>query len=296
MLASTFQQLKQDEKAIESSHKALNISKELNEKEVQTNAVHGLGSVAFNNSKYDEALTYTEMLVQLTDKLNNRGTKQALAQKDLGMCYAYLGRFEEGLTCFKKALEIIRDLPERDLEGNINEWCGYCCRFIEEKHQEGITCYERAKEIAKQVGGKHQEYRSNQAIGNILNNTGNFVKAKEYYEKAIDIALQLSDKHCEATSCLTLASVCSKDCDYEVAKEWYQKVLASLGTEPNDHFLHEKALTGLGIALFSLGDTKEAIESIQKAKTFAKEETGRGIVIKNCFTLWKYNVYMLVNP
>ncbi len=184
-------------------------------------------------------------------------------------------------------MEIIRDLPETDLEGSINEWCGYCSRFIKDKHQEGITFYERAKEIAKQVGRKYQEYRSNQAIGNILSNTGN-VKAKEYYEEAIDIALELSDKHCEATSCLNLASVCSKDCDYEVAKKWYEKVLNVLGTEPSDHVLREKALTSLRIVLFNLGDTEKAVESIQEARMFAKKGTETGTIIKNCFILWKY--------
>ena len=238
ILASTFQQLKQYEKAIESYRKALDISKELKDINVQTS---------------------------------------------LGMCYAYLGRFEEGLTCFEKALEIIRDLPEKDLEGNINEWCGYCSSFIEGRYQEGITFYERAKEIAKQIEEKCQEYSSNQAIGNILGNTGNHAKKKEYYEEATDTALEHGDKHCEATSCLNLASACIKDCDYEVAKKWYEKVLNILGTQPNNHLLREKALTGLGIALFSLGDTKEAIESIQKAKTIAKEETERGIVIKHYY-------------
>ncbi|CAB4039956.1 tetratricopeptide repeat [Paramuricea clavata] len=244
ILGDTFQQLKQHQKA-------LNINKELKDKEVQANAVQRLGSISFNIGEYEEALKYSKILVKLIQEPDYRGIKQALAQKRLGMCYAYLGRFEEGLTCFKKGFEISLD-------------------------QEAITFYEKTKTIAKQVGKKYEEYRSNQAIGNILSNTGDYLKAKEYYEQAMDIALELSDKHCEATSCLNLASVCSKDYDYDMAMKWYEKVLDILGAEPNDHLLYEKALTGLGVTLVNLGDTKKAIKLIQEAQTFAKNKNDTG--------------------
>ncbi|CAB4038342.1 tetratricopeptide repeat, partial [Paramuricea clavata] len=272
MLGDTFELLKQYGNAAESYQKALNISKELKDKEVQANAVQKLGSISFNIGEYEEALKYSKILVELIENPDHRGIKQALAQKRLGMCYAYLGRFEEGLTCFKKALKLVCNHSEKAVEGVINEWCGYCSRFITGKDQEAITFYEKTKTIAKQVGKKYEEYRSNQAIGNILSNTGDYLKAKEYYEQAMDIALELSDKHCEATSCLNLASVCSKDCDYEMARKWYEKALDILGAERNDHLLHEKALTGSGVTLFNLGDTKKAIKLIQEAQTFAKNK------------------------
>ena len=156
------------------------------------------------------------------------------------------------------------DHPENVLEGVLNEWCGYCCRLIEGKHQEGITFHEKAIEIATRSGE------------NILTNADSYEEAKQYYEKAVKIALKLGDRHCEASSRLILASVCIKNCDYEVAKNEYKKVLDILDAEANHDLLHEKALAGLGVCYFNLGDTEMAVENIEKAKTFAKEETRTG--------------------
>jgi tetratricopeptide (TPR) repeat protein len=127
-----------------------------------------------------------------------------------------------------------------------------------------MTFYENAKEIAKQVGEKYEEYRTNQAIGNIICNIGNYEKSKEYYQEAWTVAVELGDRHCEGISCLNLATVCGKDCDYEMAIEWYEKALYIVRTEVNDDILKDKALTGLG-------DTRKAIEEIQEAEKLAKD-------------------------
>ena len=79
-----------------------------------------------------------------------------------------------------------------------------------------------------------------------------------------------------ARLCLALASVHSRDCDYDNAIEWYQKALEISRTESTHNPLHEKALTGLGIATFYIGDTETAIESIQKAQSLSKKEVETG--------------------
>jgi tetratricopeptide (TPR) repeat protein len=203
----------------------------------------------------------------------------------LGHTFRQLKQHEKAVESYQKALTINKELKENAVqdvcfekvqEGSINEWCGHCCRCIAGKHEEAIAFYKKAKEIAKQFGKKYQQYRANKAIGNILCNTGNYEKAKKYYQEALENAIELRDKHCEGKSYLYLASVSSKDCEYEMAIKWYENVLDIFGTELNDHPLKEKALIGLGIAWFNLGNTQKATESIRNARKFAKEETVKG--------------------
>ncbi len=203
----------------------------------------------------------------------------------LGHTFRKLKQHEKAVESYQKALTINEELKEKSVqkvcfekaqEGSINEWCGHCCRCIAGKHEEAIAFYKKAKEIAKQVGEKYQEYRANQAIGNILCNISNYEKAKKYYQEALENAIELPDKHCEGTSYLDLASVSGKDCEHEMAIKRYEKVLDIFGTELNDHPLKEKALIGLGIAWFNLGNTQKATESIRSARKFAKEETDKG--------------------
>lgn len=255
---------------------------------MEENAIHGLGYISFNDGNYEDALKYSKTFVELTDDPDNHGMKQALAHKRLGMCYTYVGRFEEGLKCFNKALEIVSERSDEVAKRILHEWCGYCCRFLVHQQHGAIEFYEKSKEISKQIGDKYQEYHTTQAIGNILSNTGDYQKAKEYYEEALKIALERHDKYCEGTICLHLASVCIKDGDFKTAIEWYKKALDIFRTEPKDPLLQEKALTGLGVAWLQLGDNEKAIESIEEAEKIAKTEAGTG----NYFTCLKWYHYL----
>ncbi|CAB3982350.1 Tetratricopeptide repeat 28 [Paramuricea clavata] len=263
--------------------KAITVAKQLNHKGLKKVAHTNLGHVQYKSCKFNAAvksyLKAEEISLDLADR-----KEDANACHMLGHTFQQLKKHEKAIKSYKKALSINKEIKnkemqgvcfEKALEGIINEWCGYCCLFIAGQHQEAITFYENAKEIAKQVGEKYQEYRTNQAIGNIFCNIGNYEKAKEYYQEAWTVAVELGDRHCEGTSCLNLATVCGKDCDYKMAIEWYEKALYIVRTHVNDDILKEEALTGLGIAWFNLGDTKKAIDEIQKAQKLAKDsDTG----------------------
>jgi tetratricopeptide (TPR) repeat protein len=210
----------------------------------------------------------------------------------LAHTFRQLEQHEKAVEYYVKALSINKEQKgegmqkNRDQKSIINEWCGYCCRFIAGKQEEAIRSYERAKEIAKQDGGKYQEYRANQAIGNILWKTDHF-KAKNYYQQALENAKELSDKYCEGTSYLGLAAVGIKEYDYEMARKWYEKALVIFESKHIDHILKGKALAGLGIVWFNLGNDRKSIELFQKARKSANEKTDKGIFLAT-------NVKMLI--
>ncbi|CAB4034833.1 tetratricopeptide repeat, partial [Paramuricea clavata] len=263
--------------------KAITVAKQLNHKCLEKEAHTNLGHVQYKSCQFNAAVQSYLKAEEISHDLGDRN-EEASACLMLGHIFRQLKKHEKAIKSYKKALSINTEIKgkemqgvcfEKALEGIINEWCGYCCLYIAGQRQEAITSYKNAKEIAKQVGEKYQEYRTNQAIANILCNIGNYEKSKEYYQEALTIAVELGDRHCEGTSCLNLATVCGKDCDYEMAIEWYEKALYIVRTHVNDDILKKKALTGLGIAWFKLGDTKKAIEEIQEAQKLTKDsDTG----------------------
>ena len=147
------------------------------------------------------------------------------------------------------------------------------------KHEDAIKFDEKAKDIKKRKKAKkeHQEHCINQA--NSFWNKGNFEKAKNSYKEALDYAMERGDKDCEGTSYLGLASVANKEFKYEIAQTWYQKALDISETEPTDTILKEKALVGLGIAWFNLGEIQKAIAYTEKARQFAGREPEEGMVL-----------------
>ncbi len=248
------------------------------ENETHTN----LGHVYYKSFIFDSAIKSYLKAREISLNLGER-KEEANACLMLGHTFRQLEQHEKAVESYQKALTINEELKEKGMvcfekaqEGIINEWCGYCCCYIAGKHEEAMVSYEKAKEIAKQDVRKHQEYRANRAIGNILCNISNYEEAKKYYQEALENAMELRDKHCEGTTYLDLASVSSKDCEYEMAIKWYEKAVDIFETELNDHPLKEKALIGLGIAWFIFGNTQKATESIRSAQTFAKEETDKG--------------------
>jgi tetratricopeptide (TPR) repeat protein len=284
-LGNVFVATSEYKKAIEYYQKARKIFPQLEGDAMEEIAYQTLGYNHLHAGQYQESIEYYNEALKLSIQLGCQ-TREASACLMLGHAFRHLNQHEKAVESYQKALSINKELNYKEmqmnhceqvqLEGIINEWCGYCCRFIAGQDQEAITFYVKAKEIAKNVGEKCQEYRTNQAIGNIFCNIGNFGKAMEYLQEALKMAVELRDKHCESTSCLNLASVCGKDCDYEMAIKWYRRALGILETEFSDHLLKEKVLTGLGIAWFNLGNTRKATKSIRKARKFAKEGTDRG--------------------
>ena len=262
--------------------KALTIA-ELSENKRLENETHtNLGHVYYKSCKFDAAIKSYLKAREISLNLGER-KEEADACLMLGHTFRQLKRHEKAVESYQKALTINEELKEKGMicfekaqEGIINAWCGYCYRCIAGKHEEAMAFYEKAKEIAKQNERKYQEYRANQAIGNILCNINNYEEAKKYYQEALENAMELRDKHCEGTTYLDLASVSSKDCEYEMAIKWYEKAVDIFGTELNDHPLKEKALIGLGIAWFNFGNTQKATESIRSAQKFAMEETDKG--------------------
>ncbi|CAB4038492.1 tetratricopeptide repeat, partial [Paramuricea clavata] len=109
MLGNTFQQLKQEEKAIESYQQAINISKELKDKEMQMIAKQRLGtscltlaSVCSKDRDYETAVRwYKEALDAFGTEPNNCLLREK-ALTGLGVAWFNLG-------CTEKAIESIQD-------------------------------------------------------------------------------------------------------------------------------------------------------------------------------------------
>ena len=269
----------------ESFLNALGVAKELNDKVLNKIAYTNLATAYYKFFKFEAAaksyFEAQELSREVGDKAEQGNTSLMLAHS-----FRHLNKYESAVECYQDALQIMKELHSKDIqinglekaleEANINEWCGYCCAFIDSKHEDAKSFYENAMEIAKKVGDKYQEYRANQAIESIFYNRRDYNKAKEYQQEALKIAVQLQDKYLEGLSYLHLASACSKDCNYEMAVKCYKNTVEIFSVELKNEVLKEKALTGLSNALFNLGNTKEATQSIKMAEQIFKERTHKG--------------------
>lgn len=110
MLGNTFQQLKQEEKAIESYQKAINISKELKDEEMQMIAKQRLGiscltlaSVCSKDRDYDTAVRWYEKALDVFGTKRNNCLLREKALAGLGVAWFNLGCTEKAIESIQKA-------------------------------------------------------------------------------------------------------------------------------------------------------------------------------------------------
>ena len=260
-----------------------------------------------NRSIHDDKIASAEKLLilgisQETEGRNEEAIKsyeravQIADETDRNVFYE-TSEYKKAIEFYHKAHEISPDLEAEDKilqkEAYTNLGAVYykSCMF-----DAAVKSYLKVKEISHDLGEREEEANACLMVGDIFQEWKQHEEAIESYQETLNICEELEDKEMQIVAIQRLrtshsmASICYKDCDYDKAIElrkkaieWNEKTLDILGKEPSDHLLHEKALTGLGIDWFNLGDTEKAMESIHDAQNVAKStDTGSYYILLYC--------------
>ncbi len=294
---------------------------QLGDKERKINAYLGLGNAFIYTGEFERSRKYFLKAVITAEQINNKPFQKE-AHTNLGYVYYKSCQFDAAVKSYVKVQEISHDLGDRKEEANACLMLGDTFQELKQ-YEKAIEAYQTTLNINENLEDKEMQVAAVQRLGTlylVFCKDFDYEKATEWYGKVLDIlgsqpndqllhvkALtglgdkEFKDKEMQAvaiqrlgTLYVTLASVCCKNCDYEKAIEWYENALDVLRTQPNNRFLHLKALTGLGTTWFSLGNTEKATEAIQAAQTLAKKESETGYYYEYNFFLSRHNIYILV--
>jgi tetratricopeptide (TPR) repeat protein len=283
-------------KAIEYYQKARKISPRLEGDEMEVIAYQRLGYNHLQAGQYKESIEYYKEVIKLASQLGDKKRSLTLnAYLGLGNAFSYTDDFEFSRKYFFKALTVAEQMNDKALQKEAYTNLGHVyyqsCMF-----DAAVESYLKVQEISHNLGEKKEEANAWLMLGDIFQELKQHEKAIESYQTTLNIGDESKDKEMQVvviqrlgTLYLTLASVCSKDNDYEKAIKWYTKALDISEKKPIDRLLHEKALTGLGLAWLNLGNSEKAIESIHEVQQFAEMEADKGNHYDyNCF-LFKHN-------
>ena len=283
-------------KAIEYYQKARKISPRLEGDEMEVIAYQRLGYNHLQAGQYKESIEYYKEVIKLASQLGDKKRSLTLnAYLGLGNAFSYTDDFEFSRKYFFKALTVAEQMNDKALQKEAYTNLGHVyyqsCKF-----DAAVESYLKVQEISHDLGDRKEEANAWLMLGDIFQELKQHEKAIESYQTTLNIGDESKDKEMQVvviqrlgTLYLTLASVCSKDNDYEKAIKWYTKALDISEKKPIDRLLHEKALTGLGVAWLNLGNSEKAIESIHEVQQFAEMEADKGNHYDyNCF-LFKHN-------
>ncbi len=228
VLAQIYKSEGKNEKAIRIANRILKVDPK------NQRANYLLLTIFLDGKKWEETQKYARKVIELTGDDKKEDLKDVYIL--IGMEYARVGKFDEGLKYLNKAQEIFPDSPEvHAVLGSFYEG--------EEKLEEALKEYEKALSLSPFVLALY--YR----LGEIYSKSDRFDEAISIYEKA----LQINDK--DYLSSINLARIY-----YE--KRDYQKGLQILEDYPAKDFYIDYLL---GTFLVRLKRMDEAAENIKKS-------------------------------
>jgi tetratricopeptide (TPR) repeat protein len=166
-------------------------------------------------------------------------TGNYVAHCNFGESLARLGRIDEAMTHYQKAVEIKPGYA--DTQFNLGNGLRQKGRV-----DEAIACYQKALQIQPDLAGAHMN------LGNILGQQGRMDEAIAHYQKALQIQPDSAEAHCN------LGSAFFRQGRMEEAIAHYQKALE---IQPDSAEAH----MNLGNIFSQQGRLNEAIDHFQKA-------------------------------
>jgi tetratricopeptide (TPR) repeat protein len=196
-LGNTYQHLGQPWKAIDCHQEALDIARNVAEREMEGQALGNLGNAYKDLGFLDKAISYDQQALAIAREIGHSGN-EALWLGNLGNVYAHQGQLEEAIECYQQALSIARKIGDRRNEGNHLGNMGLVYETLG-RLEEALNCHRQALAIAKQLGHRRNEAINLGNIGSVYEDLGRIEEAIDHYESALAIAQEISDRR--AVSC-----------------------------------------------------------------------------------------------
>jgi tetratricopeptide (TPR) repeat protein len=284
-------------------NKALGFLSGIKEKDRQTEtlrfeAYHQRNKAQQWQGHYDDAYTTAQEMLKLSIFLNDK-QYIALSNKALGNAVHFLGRYDEAIVYFNKALDIYK--PAGNLEMIIDclndiaytkemqsfheqaieylkESTEYCKKLASDQktgqtlyqlaanfrkrgeHQTAAKLFNQALELVEKIGDRKQIGLIYNNIGLNLHALGEFNKAMEYIRKALEIAEQQNDRINIGNRLNNIGLNFELSGNLDGALEYYKKAL-EIDASINDR-------PKMAISMNNVGTVYASLEKFDKAYEF----------------------------
>ena len=322
ILADIYKQQYKYEEAGELYERAINIMKEIGDREGQAAAYERLGRMSYCLSKYIKAKEYFEKGLAIDIETGDKAG-EAASYGNLAAVFVSLGEYEKANEHLIKALHISIEIGDKAGEASSYENLGTVfyslCECDKAKEYldkalaihieignragEATSCgslgtvfqslgeYDKAREyrlvINIESGDKAGEAASYENLGTVFQSLGEYDKAKEYPEKALAIKIEVGDRAGEGNSFGNLGTVFQNLGEYDKAKKYLEKALA-IKIEVGDRAGEAASYGKLGTVFQSLGEYEKAKEYHDRALSINIEighKRGKAISYENLGTV-----------
>jgi CHAT domain-containing protein/uncharacterized protein HemY len=267
-LGLAYKSLRQYTRAIEFYQQNLDIVREIKDRQAEAASLGNLGATYSSLEQYESAIEYLQQTSALAKEIGERWI-EAVSLFHLGNVYQSLGQHQKAINYYQKALVIAREINNRKIELSSLNNLGIVYYSLEQ-YQNAIEYYQKSLVIAKEIQDPQEEANSSGNLGNAYQSLGQYAKAIEHYQDSLVIARKLGDKEGEVKSLCSIGNTYEYLGQYPKAIKYIQKCLAIV-RELNYREGEAISLNSLGVVYYSLGQYRRAIEYYQQSLTITRE-------------------------
>jgi CHAT domain-containing protein/Flp pilus assembly protein TadD len=244
-------QISQFTAALQSWQQALQIYREIKDRQGEGAALGNLGIAYRNLGDYKKAIEYHQQFLAIAREIKDRNS-EGKALGNLGNAYLSLGDYPKAIEYYQQTLAIAREIKDRESEGKALGNLGVAYYSLGD-YPKAIEYQQQWLAIAREIKDRQGEGAALGSLGNAYLSLGDYPKAIEYQQQWLAIAREIKDRRSEGKALGNLGLAYYSLGDYPKAIEYLQQLLA-IAREIKDRQSEGTALNNLGLALYKQGN------------------------------------------
>ena len=153
-------------------------------------AYNHIGQIALQQGKYDVAMEYFPMALNIRMELNDK-EGQATSYLNIGTVFQKEGWYEQALEQYERSLNLYQSLKHEAGKANCFNNLGGLC-FEQNKNQLALDYYLKSEEIYREIGNYERLCTIYGNIGSIYHSMNDIDEAQKYYFKMLQLSRSLT--------------------------------------------------------------------------------------------------------
>jgi CHAT domain-containing protein/uncharacterized protein HemY len=278
-IGAAYGSLSQYQKAIEYYEQALAIRRVVKDRPGEGATLNGLGNAYNSLGQNERAAGYYAQALTIRREIGDR-QGQGYTLSNLGNAYSVLSQYDQAIRYYEEALAIFLEVKDRKYEAvTLNNLSGAYVYLSQ--YEKAIGYYERALTIFREMKDRYFEGGTLNSIGNAYDSLGQHETAIGYFEKALTMIREVKDRPEEGETLLNLSEAYQGLGQNERAAGYQEQALAVF-REVKDSRGEGHTLSSLGDTYRSLGQYVKAISYHEQALTILREikdRQGEGVTL-----------------
>jgi tetratricopeptide (TPR) repeat protein len=267
-LSSTYNFIREHEKAIEFSKQALKIQKYINDRKGEARSMGCLGNSYFLLGQPQSAIDYHRHHLSISSEISDK-YGEATALGNLGNVYSKIGEYDLAISHLEQALKIDREIGNKLGEAKNLNYLGRSYRSLKE-YRSAIDSLQQCLVIRQEIENKYDEEITLEQLASIYQEIRDYEHAVIFYTKGLEIARKIGNKIGEGNILHHLGLIHLLLEDYKSAIKFFQSSL-TIQQFTGDRQGEAMSLIGLGNTYYFLNMCEQGLEVFSQALVISRE-------------------------